>query len=62
VQHIGAALGKTPKVELVAELRGDVEHTLASVARAEAELGYAPKIGLDEGLRRFVAWYRAQPS
>jgi UDP-glucuronate 4-epimerase len=60
VQHIGAALGKTPKVELVAELRGDVQHTLANVTRAEEELGYAPKIGLDEGLRRFVAWYRAQ--
>jgi UDP-glucuronate 4-epimerase len=61
VARIGAALGKTPKIELVAELRGDVEHTLADVARAEAELGYAPKVGLDEGLRRFVAWYRAQP-
>jgi nucleoside-diphosphate-sugar epimerase len=30
------------------------------VARAQAELGYAPKVGLDEGLRRFVDWYRAQ--
>jgi UDP-glucuronate 4-epimerase len=60
VARIGAAVGKTPRVEVVSEMRGDVQHTLASVARAQAELGYAPKVGLDEGLRRFVDWYRAQ--
>jgi UDP-glucuronate 4-epimerase len=59
VAKIGAALGKTPKVETVSEMKGDVMHTLAGVARAHAELGYDPKIGLDEGLARFVAWYRA---
>jgi UDP-glucuronate 4-epimerase len=59
IARIGAALGKTPRIEVVPELRGDVQHTLANVARAGAELGYAPKIGLDEGLRRFVEWYRA---
>jgi UDP-glucuronate 4-epimerase len=60
VTAIGAALGKEPRVELVAELRGDVQHTLADVSRAHEELGYDPKIGLEEGLRRFVAWYRAR--
>jgi UDP-glucuronate 4-epimerase len=60
VARIGKALGKTPRVEVTGELVGDVQHTLANVARAEAELGYAPKVGLDEGLRRFVAWFRAQ--
>jgi UDP-glucuronate 4-epimerase len=60
VARIGAALGKTPKLEVVSEMRGDVQHTLAGVARAHAELGYDPKVGIDEGLRRFVAWYRSQ--
>ncbi len=60
VARIGAALGKTPRVEIQPEMRGDVQHTLAGVARAHAELGYDPKVGIDEGLRRFVAWYRAQ--
>ncbi len=58
VARIGAAVGKAPKVQLVSEMRGDVQHTLAGVARAHAELGYEPQVGLDEGLRRFVAWYR----
>jgi UDP-glucuronate 4-epimerase len=60
VQHIGAALGKTPRIERVAEMRGDVQHTLASVDRAQAELGYDPRVGIEEGVRRFVAWYRAR--
>jgi UDP-glucuronate 4-epimerase len=60
VSRIGAALGKTPRIEITSEMRGDVQHTLAGVARANAELGYDPKVGIDEGLRRFVAWYRSQ--
>lgn len=30
------------------------------VSRAERELGFAPKWGLQEGIRRTVAWYRSQ--
>lgn len=29
------------------------------VSRAKTELGYAPRVGLDEGLRRTGVWYRA---
>jgi nucleoside-diphosphate-sugar epimerase len=28
------------------------------IARARTELGYAPKVGLDEGIRRTLQWYR----
>jgi len=30
------------------------------ISRARAELGFAPKVGLDEGIRRTLAWYREQ--
>lgn len=60
VSLIGRALGKEPRVQVVAEMRGDVQHTLADVSRAGAELGYSPRVGLEEGIARFVAWYRAQ--
>ncbi|APR83186.1 dTDP-glucose 4,6-dehydratase [Minicystis rosea] len=60
VAAIGTALGKTPRIEIVSEMRGDVQHTLADVTRAHEELGYDPKIGLEEGLRRFVEWYRSR--
>jgi dihydroflavonol-4-reductase len=30
------------------------------ITRARTELGYAPQVGLREGIRRTIAWYRAQ--
>jgi UDP-glucose 4-epimerase len=39
---------------------GDVRHSVADVSLAEAELGYDPKIGLAEGLRRTVAYFAAE--
>jgi len=38
---------------------GDVPVTCADVSRARAEIGYAPKVGVEEGVRRFVEWYRS---
>lgn len=41
---------------------GDVPVTYADISRARAEIGYNPKIPVEEGIRRFVAWYRDQLS
>jgi len=38
---------------------GDVRHSLASIDAARRDLGYEPQVGLEEGLRRTVAWTRA---
>jgi nucleoside-diphosphate-sugar epimerase len=40
------------------ERGGDIKHSLASIAKAEAALGYRPKVDFEEGLQRTVAWYR----
>jgi UDP-glucuronate 4-epimerase len=37
---------------------GDVPLTWADISKAGRLLGYRPQVSLDEGLRRFVAWYR----
>jgi nucleoside-diphosphate-sugar epimerase len=37
---------------------GDIRHSLADITRAEELLGYRPTVGLAEGLRRTVEWYR----
>ena len=39
---------------------GDVKHSLADIRKAQRLLGYAPKIDLEEGLRRTAEWLRAQ--
>ena len=61
VAAIGRATGREPRVDWQPPQPGDVPRTYADVGRAKAELGYAPHVDLDEGLRRFVAWYRAGP-
>lgn len=39
---------------------GDVPHSLASIERARALLGFQPRVALDEGLERTLAWYRSR--
>jgi nucleoside-diphosphate-sugar epimerase len=38
---------------------GDVKHSLADISAGKQDLGYAPEIGFEEGLRRTVEWYRS---
>jgi nucleoside-diphosphate-sugar epimerase len=40
-----------------AERGGDNKHSLADISKAEAALGYKPKVDFEEGLRRNVGWY-----
>ncbi len=58
VAAISRATGREAGVDWQPEQPGDVYRTCADVSRARDELGYAPCVGLDEGLARFVAWYR----
>ncbi|MFQ5877231.1 MAG: SDR family oxidoreductase [Acidobacteriota bacterium] len=37
---------------------GDVRRSLASIDGARRLLGYRPRVGVEEGLRRTVAWFR----
>ena len=39
---------------------GDVPHSLASIQRAERELGFAPRVELAAGLRSTLDWYRTR--
>ncbi len=39
---------------------GDVRHSLASIDRASALLGYTPRVGLREGLEKTLDWYRSR--
>lgn len=39
---------------------GDVPQTFADISKARALLGYNPRTQIEEGLRRFVEWFRMQ--
>ncbi len=55
---IGAAAGRDPVIERAPDQAGDVTMTAADLRRSEQELGYRPKVGIEAGIKRFVAWYR----
>jgi UDP-glucuronate 4-epimerase len=57
---IAAALGKPARVRRLPFQAGDVQATCADISRAAARIGYAPTCPVEEGIPRFVAWYREQ--
>ena len=48
--------GRTAKLKRFDRQKGDVRHTAARLDLARGKLGYAPKVGLEEGLRAEWQW------
>jgi UDP-glucuronate 4-epimerase len=62
IAMLGEALGKDPIIEQHPEQPGDVRLTCADTSLAEAELGYQTSTTFQQGLARFVDWFRAGSS
>jgi UDP-glucuronate 4-epimerase len=60
VGMLAELLAVEPRIEVLPAQPGDVPITFADVGKAARLLGYSPKVGIREGLRRFVAWYRGE--
>ncbi|MEN8148918.1 MAG: NAD-dependent epimerase/dehydratase family protein [Planctomycetota bacterium] len=58
IEVIAEAVGREAVIEKMPNQAGDVSLTSADVSRAKAELGYRPQVAIEEGVRRFVEWYR----
>ncbi len=58
VEHISSALGQRPEIVWMPEQPGDMKRTLADITLSGLELGYAPRVPIDQGIKRFVDWYR----
>jgi UDP-glucuronate 4-epimerase len=52
------ALGRTAEKHMRPMQPGDVTATFADISRLNALTGYQPKVTIEEGLPRFVAWRR----
>ena len=48
--------GRRPTVNVDPAQKGDMRHTYADTSRAHADLGYAPTVGLEEGLAAEHQW------
>lgn len=58
IEAIENALGKQAEKKLMPMQAGDVEQTYADVSALTAEYGYAPKTSVEEGIGKFVEWYK----
>jgi UDP-glucuronate 4-epimerase len=60
IQFIEKALDKKADIEMLEPQPGDVSITYADISKAERMLGYHPKVKMEEGIKRFVEWYKKE--
>ena len=58
INVIAKTLGVEPKIKQLPMQPGDVERTYADVSKAKRLIGYEPKTSFEEGINKFVKWYK----
>jgi UDP-glucuronate 4-epimerase len=58
IRMLEKTLGKRAIIEGFPEQQGDMRVTCANIEKARKKLGYAPRVSMEDGIRRFVEWYR----
>ena len=54
------ALGQRAEIEPQPPQPGDVPQTFADIAKAQRLLGYNPQTQIEDGIKKFVEWFRRQ--
>jgi UDP-glucuronate 4-epimerase len=55
-------IGRRTVIEMVPGQPGELPVTYADISAMEEEFGYQPRVPLEEGLQRFVTWFRRYQS
>jgi len=58
IAAIESATGKTAEKIMLPMQPGDVERTYADTDRLEAAVGYKPQTPIEQGIQKFVDWYK----
>lgn len=58
VDLLGESLGVAPRIERLPLQPGDVDRTFADIRKARGLLGYSPSTRVEDGIPRFVRWFR----
>ncbi len=58
IELIEKATGKKAELHLTGMQPGDVKETYADIEASRRDLGFEPATPIDEGIPKFVAWYR----
>ena len=56
-QTLGCLLGKEIEPDIVGKFRkGDVRHCFADISKIKGDLGFEPRVSLEEGFRELIEW------
>ena len=58
IETLERFLGKTAEKNLLPLQPGDVPDTYADVEALVTDVGYKPNTSIEQGIERFVSWYR----
>lgn len=58
INTIAKVLNIEPKIKQLPMQPGDVDRTYANVSKAKELIGYEPKTTFEEGIKKFVEWYK----
>ena len=58
IELLEKALGQKAMIDRQPMQPGDVPITFANIAKAQAKLGYAPRVKIEEGIPLFIEWFR----
>lgn len=59
IKAIENALGQSARIQLLPMQPGDVPCTYADIDDLVADMDFSPRISIEEGIERFVDWYRS---
>jgi UDP-glucuronate 4-epimerase len=60
VSLIEHAAGRKAEIRWLPPQPGDVPRTFADISKARRLIGYHPRVPIEEGIERFVRWFRSQ--
>ncbi len=58
IEVLEQTLGKKAIIDRHPQQPGDVPLTYADITKSRKHLGYDPKVGIEDGIRQFVEWFR----
>jgi len=58
IEVIEQACGRKAEIDLQPMPPGDIKATAADISAIQRDFGFEPKTSIEEGIPRFVAWYR----
>lgn len=58
IELLENALNQKARIQRLPPQPGDVPLTCADIAKAQAQLGYAPRVKIDRGIPLFVEWFK----